>query len=522
MTKTNRSLRLLWLWKKSLLLLLLLPNFCSTQTIIKNLPGFSGDLPFKLETGYVGVGNKDELQLFYYFIESERSPENDPLLLWITGGPRCSSFSGLVYENGPIPFSLTSITKDPVELVLNPYSWAKVRNFQLRLWLCDRLMHMVMPRLASPFRYRIKFQAKSYACPISFSFTSITKHPVELVLNPYSWTKLANIIFLDAPAGTGFSYSTTTDGYNTSDTIHAKRASEFLQRWLLTHPKFLANPLYISGDSYSGKIVPIIVQEITNGIEAGIGPSLNLEGYIIGNPVTNRKEELNSQIEYAHRMALISTRMFESTKRNCKGDYVDVDPNNELCLINLQAFEECISRLEVSHILTPACAPGIDDDNFLSFPFPEQLCRVERQRYSEVWANDMNVPKALNIRKGTKAEWARCNSSIPYIKDVRSSVDYHRNLMQKTLRAFVYSGDHDLKVPHISTEAWIESLSLPIVDDWKPWFSNNQVAGYRVGYSNGEYHLTYATIKGGGHTGPEFNPRESFDMIERWLEHSPL
>ncbi|BBH09714.1 serine carboxypeptidase-like 17 [Prunus dulcis] len=772
MTKTNRSLRLLWLWKKSLLLLLLLPNFCSTQTIIKNLPGFSGDLPFKLETGYVGVGNKDELQLFYYFIESERSPENDPLLLWITGGPRCSSFSGLVYENGPI----------------------------------------------------------------SFSFTSITKHPVELVLNPYSWTKLANIIFLDAPAGTGFSYSTTTDGYNTSDTIHAKRASEFLQRWLLTHPKFLANPLYISGDSYSGKIVPIIVQEITNGIEAGIEPSLNLEGYIIGNPVTNRKEELNSQIEYAHRMALISTRMFESTKRNCKGDYVDVDPNNELCLINLQAFEECISRLEVSHILTPACAPGIDDDSFLSFPFPEQLCRVERQRgdhdlkvphisteawieslslpivddwkpwfsnnqvagsnrslticirllslwrkalllllllpnfcstqtiiknlpgfsgdlpfkletgyvgvgnkdelqlfyyfieserspendplllwitggprcsafsglvyeidapagtgfsystttdgyntsdtihakraseflqkwlsthrkflanplyisgdsysgkivpiivqeiingieaatepplnlkgyiigdpvtnekedmnsriefahhmalisnrmyestkrnckgeyvdvdpnnqlclnnlqafkectsrlddshilapacvprinhneqttfgwdwdsiddnflsfpfpeslcrvdrlrYSVVWANDMKVRKALNIREGTKGEWARCNRSTPYIKDVQRAVEYHRNLSQKSLRAFVYSGDHDLSVPYVSTEAWIESLSLPIDDDWKPWFSNNQIH-----------------CQGGGHTAPEFNPRECFDMIKRYV-----
>ncbi|PQQ04018.1 serine carboxypeptidase-like 7 isoform X4 [Prunus yedoensis var. nudiflora] len=205
MSRSNRSLticiRLLSLWRKALLLLLLLPNFCSTQTIVKNLPGFPGDLPFKLETGYVGVGNKDELQLFYYFTESERSPENDPLLLWITGGPRCSAFSGLVYEIGPI----------------------------------------------------------------SFSFTSITKDPVELVLNPYSWTKLANIIFLDAPAGTGFSYSTTTDGYNTSDTIHAKRASEFLQKWLSTHRKFLANPLYISGDSYSGKIVPIIVQEIING-----------------------------------------------------------------------------------------------------------------------------------------------------------------------------------------------------------------------------------------------------------------
>ncbi|KAI5314890.1 hypothetical protein L3X38_044066 [Prunus dulcis] len=476
MSISNRSLmicvRLLSLWRKALLLLLLLPNFCSTQTIIKNLPGFSGDLPFKLETGYVGVGNKDELQLFYYFIESERSPENDPLLLWITGGPRCSAFSGLVYEIGPI----------------------------------------------------------------SFSFTSITKDPVELVLNPYSWTKLANIIFLDAPAGTGFSYSTTTDGYNTSDTIHAKRASEFLQKWLSTHRKFLANPLYISGDSYSGKIVPIIVQEIINGIEAATEPPLNLKGYIIGDPVTNEKEDMNSRIEFAHRMALISNRMYESTKRNCKGEYVDVDPNNQLCLNNLQAFKECTSRLDDSHILAPACVPRINhneqttfgwdwdsvDDNFLSFPFPESLCRVDRLRYSVVWANDMKVRKALNIREGTKGEWVRCNRSTPYIKDVQRAVEYHRNLSQKSLRAFVYSGDHDLSVPYVSTEAWIESLSLPIDDDWKPWFSNNQVAGYNVRYSNGEYHLTYATIKGGGHTAPEFNPRECFDMIKRWLEHSPL
>jgi serine carboxypeptidase-like clade 1 len=36
-------------------------------------------------------------------------------------------------------------------------------------------------------------------------------------------------------------------------------------QWLLDHPKFMSNELYVGGDSYSGFIVPIIVQEIYNG-----------------------------------------------------------------------------------------------------------------------------------------------------------------------------------------------------------------------------------------------------------------
>ncbi|KAM1457695.1 hypothetical protein ACFX13_035700 [Malus domestica] len=83
-----------------LLVVLLNTNVASTSNIITALPGFPGSVPFKLETGYVGVGDMDDVQLFYYFIESEGSPEYDPLVLWLTGGPGCSAFSALVYEIG--------------------------------------------------------------------------------------------------------------------------------------------------------------------------------------------------------------------------------------------------------------------------------------------------------------------------------------------------------------------------------------------------------------------------------------
>jgi carboxypeptidase C (cathepsin A) len=40
-------------------------------------------------------------ELFYYFVQSESESAGDaPLLLWLTGGQRCSALSGLAYEIG--------------------------------------------------------------------------------------------------------------------------------------------------------------------------------------------------------------------------------------------------------------------------------------------------------------------------------------------------------------------------------------------------------------------------------------
>ncbi|XP_065633718.1 serine carboxypeptidase-like 7 [Quercus suber] len=291
-------------------------NLVAPQSIINSLPGFSGDLPFKLETGYVGVGKSDEVQLFYYFIESERSPEDDPLVLWLTGGAGCSGFSGLVYEMGMYVLNLTH----PLYLSL------------------------------------------------SLSTAQILEPTCQL-LSPKPRTRVS--------------------------------------KW---------------------------------------------------------------------------------------------DPDT--------LVEDSVDLLRsITHL-----------------PEPRAWCREYNYLYSYIWANDKTVQKALRIREGSINEWVRCNLTLAntYDYDVSSSLNYHRNLIKKGYEVLIYSGDHDMVIPYIATHAWIDSLNLTIAHDWRPWFVDGQIAGFTMQYTSKKYCLTFATVKGAGHTAPEYKPNECLAMIDRWLSYYPL
>ncbi|XP_028075987.1 serine carboxypeptidase-like 17 [Camellia sinensis] len=74
-------------------------------------------------------------------------------------------------------------------------------------------------------------------------------------------------------------------------------------------------------------------------------------------------------------------------------------------------------------------------------------------------------------------------------------------------------------IPFLGTQAWIRALNYSIVDEWRSWWVQGQVAGYTRTYSN---RMTFATVKGAGHTALEYKPTECYTMLERWISNQPL
>ena len=71
--------------------------------------------------GFIELDNEGDY-LFYWLFPSQESPSNNPFVVWLTGGPGCSSELAIFYENGPFKIN------DDLSLKLNPYSWNKHAN----------------------------------------------------------------------------------------------------------------------------------------------------------------------------------------------------------------------------------------------------------------------------------------------------------------------------------------------------------------------------------------------------------
>ncbi|MBA0842951.1 hypothetical protein Goarm_000183 [Gossypium armourianum] len=256
---------------------------------ITELPGQPKNVDFNQYSGYVTVNEEAGRALFYWFIESplNRRPETRPLILWLNGGPGCSSVAyGAAEEIGP---------------------------------------------------FRIRPDGKT------------------LYFNPYAWNKLANTLFLESPAGVGFSYTnTTSDLYTSGDKRTAEDAYVFLVNWLEGFPQYKYRDFYIAGESYAGHYVPQLAQIVYERNKGVQNPVINFKGFMVGNAVTDDYHDFVGTFEYWWTHGLISDSTYRNLQVAC--DLGSATHPSSECTTALEVAEAEQGNIDPYSIFTQPCA----------------------------------------------------------------------------------------------------------------------------------------------------------------------
>ncbi|XP_047313041.1 serine carboxypeptidase-like 31 [Impatiens glandulifera] len=421
------------------------------EDLVKDLPG-QPKVGFRHYAGYVNVNQQNGRSLFYWFYEASTLPENKPLVLWLNGGPGCSSVGyGATQEIGP--------------------------------FIVDADGH-------------------------------------TLKFNTYAWNQEANMLFLESPVGVGFSYSNTTADYKKlGDDFTANDTYVFLHNWFLKFPSYRKRTFYMAGESYAGKYIPELADLILNK-NTNSSLFIDLKGILLGNPETSEIEDWKGQIDYAWSHAVVSDETHKTIQDNCV--YKRNGPEgNEQCKKAVDEVFNQYDKIDIYSLYTPKC-PSLASTyvfNNNSKMMPRILGGYDPclDNYATKYYNRADVQRALHVSSdGIHVKnWTICNMEIfnKWGDSKESVLPIYTRLIKSGMRIWVYSGDADGRVPVLSTRYSLNTLKLPIVKSWSPWYHQKQVVGWLQEYKG----LTFATFRGAGHAVPLFKPAESLAFFSSFI-----
>lgn len=249
---------------------------------IVQIPGYPPSFSNRAFGGYLETSSPLR-SLHYIFLEGDAGTNNSaPVVLWLNGGPGCSSMIGFVQEITPYVLGINQ-----------PYE-------------SDR---------------------------------------TNLTANPYSWLSKANLLFIDAPAGVGYSTNTDTK-YEFNDENTAKDNLDALKQFFTRKfPEYADNFFYMAGESYAGRMIPDLALAILGYNQNQPPKPINLKGILLANPVFSFENLQESRVEFMISHNLIDPRLVPYWERSCKSD-----ASSAGCAYFYRRYEDLLYRIDEFNI----------------------------------------------------------------------------------------------------------------------------------------------------------------------------
>jgi cathepsin A (carboxypeptidase C) len=414
------------------------------------------DASVKSLSGYVNVEDGvHEKNYFFWFFESRSVPSTDPVIIWLTGGPGCSSQLALMSENGP----------------------------------------------CTP-----------------------TPDGMDTVNNPYSWNTNANIMWIDQPAGVGYSYGFEGDH---NETMVAEDLYHFLQGFFTQHPEYLTNPFFVFGESYGGHYVPAVSHRIYLGNQNNDGIKINLQGLGIGNGLTDPV----IQYQYYPAMAMNNSYGIKCVSEETYESMVERLPRcinlAKACQVNVSLCDQADTYCNLVET-TPYSMTGLNPydirkpcgDNDLCYDFSNV----------DVFLNLQSTRDALHVSSEVK-EWVSCNTrvNLHFIFDwMRNFQQYLIPMLENDIRVLIYAGDVDFICNWIGNKAWTQELrwsgknAFNTIGDheWK-YGSSGTIGGMArsATATHGKGSLTFLQVYEAGHMVPMDQPEAALHLLNTFTSN---
>ncbi|XP_052871914.1 venom serine carboxypeptidase [Anopheles cruzii] len=331
---------------------------------------------------------------------------------------------------------------------------------------------------------------------------------LKIVPRKYSWHLNHHLLYIDNPAGTGFSFTDKDEGYARNETQVGANLYAALQQFFTLFPNLQPLPFFVTGESYGGKYVPAAAHTIhqRNG-KAKL--HINLQGIAIGNGLCDPFHQLVYG-DYLYQLGLIDA--------NTRDQFHQAEAKGR----------ECISKKDFN------CAFDVFDElingdqyqggslfkNASGFSTYFNYLETEPDPKDDFMGKFLQRPatrKAIHVGNNTFHDLEGENKVEDHLKlDVMNSVVPYLEELLHAYRVVIYNGQLDIIVAYPLTMNYVTKLSFPGRDEYRKaprhiWRVDGDIAGYAKEAGN----LAEVLVRNAGHMVPKDQPKWALDLLMR-------
>ncbi|CAL7950491.1 unnamed protein product [Xylocopa violacea] len=331
-----------------------------------------------------------------------------------------------------------------------------------------------------------------------------------LAMRKYSWNFSHNLLYIDNPVGTGFSFTDDDKGYAVNETDVGRDVHTALVQFFKLFPELQSNDFYVTGESYGGKYVPAVSHAIKDyNIKAKT--KINLKGLAIGNGLTDPENQLLYG-DYLYQLGLLDANgrelfhKYEEKGRKLikEGKYID-------------AFNLFDELLDSDLTNSPSLFKNLTGfDYYFNYLHTQD---TNDSDYMVEWLQRADIRKAIHV--GNCTFHVEAKEVEEHLKaDVMQSLAVLIADLTQHYRVLLYNGQLDIIVAYPLTENYMQKLKWAGAEKYKTakrkkWFVGNELAGYSKTVDN----FTEVLVRNAGHMVPSDQPKWAFDLITRFTHN---